>query len=93
MKVRKVKKMYECPNCGTINEGEPQKVTAWRCVEVNEEFELTTVEPEEVEAYVMACCETAIAMDDVDNIDEGYMCGECKSLYFDRDEAKECCKE
>jgi len=31
--------------------------------------------------------------DDLPDLTERYKCGECDTIYEDRDEAKECCKE
>lgn len=38
-------------------------------------------------------CGGFILKGDIPEVEERYQCGECETVYEDRDEAKECCKE
>ena len=91
MRPRKVKEAYECPSCGEWHEGEPELVTAWKVDDLDEDTYLTTTEPEEVQAYTVECDGTPVEQDELTLL-EAFMCGECETIYGDRDEAKECCR-
>jgi predicted RNA-binding Zn-ribbon protein involved in translation (DUF1610 family) len=89
VRARKVKEAYECPACGEFHEGDPTWVQAWRVVDLNGE-ELTTTEPESIDAAMTECGETVVASDI--EVGEAYRCGECDEVYEDRESAAECCR-
>jgi len=89
MRPRKIKQAYVCPDCDELHEGDPAVLQAWKVEDVGDN-DLTSTEPEEVEAC-MTDCEVLVKREDIEII-EAYQCGECETIHADRDEARDCCK-
>ena len=95
MKVTTVSKFgFECPECGEIHTSETklEAETAWR-VDKNALLGDGYVfdQPEEVEAFRYFDDDECVGTNEPE-YRTAYQCGECETVYLDKDEAKECCK-
>lgn len=97
MKAKKVIGV-ECPNCGEFNDKKTlleQVELVYDITDLNDTalVPASTIEDmETVGAYRFDCCDSYVLEYEVEWGDF-FRCGECESVYEDKEEAKGCCKE